>query len=80
MYSILALLLLLALIAVGLTAWRLADRRADERAWRALRSEGGAASAGFDPATVDGLPDPARRYFLHVIQPGARWPAWPKSA
>lgn len=44
------------------------DRRVDE-IWRTLE-EAGKPGEPFDEEMVAGLPDPARRYFLHAIKPG----------
>ncbi|HEY9235652.1 MAG TPA: DUF6544 family protein [Phenylobacterium sp.] len=59
-----------ALLALQLL--RLSDRRAEGRAQAELRAAGAISSGHFDPASVQDLPDPARRYFLFAIQPGAR--------
>lgn len=61
-------LLLAALAALG--AWRARDARAAAAVWERLAASSGAAAARFDPETVAGLPDPARRYFLAMIAPG----------
>ena len=62
-----------AVLAVGLLAllaWRRADHRAEQNAWRQLVSHQPAAPARFDPAMVAALPDPARRFFRFAIAPG----------
>ncbi len=63
----------LAAAVLGLRAWHRRDARAMQADWAALR--GTAAPPGlpahFDPALTDGLPEPARRFFAHVIAPGA---------
>ncbi len=58
-------------LGVGLQAWRWSDRRRAARAWRNLVAEGRGAAAAFDPATVQHLPEPARRYLLFTISPRA---------
>src|SRR5437763_1403040 len=62
--------LALAAGALGtLMALRVAGDRAVDRVWRDLERTP-ASGRVFSPAMVAGLPDPARRYFLHAIQPG----------
>lgn len=53
-----------------LTAVRNRDTAAVARLVAALGRETGAYAEPFDPALVDGLPAPARRYLLHAIRPG----------
>lgn len=62
--SVLALL-------VGLALWRGADRLADRREWARLRAAAPVSPARFDPAMLDGLPEPARRYLSFAIAEGA---------
>ncbi len=62
----------LALAIAALAGWRLADDAATARAWRDLAASAPAQPGVFDPTQVDGLPDPARRFFLFAIRPGAR--------
>lgn len=54
--------------AVTLRAARARHEREADRIWAELELRGGAET--FDPASVDGLPEPARRYLLHAIAPG----------
>lgn len=54
----------------ALFGWRHADRRADAAAWQALLEIGPIRSGSFSPDMVEGLPEPARRYFLHTIAEG----------
>ena len=68
--TIAALLLLAAL--GGLLLWRQLDHRADRAEMARLRALQPAEPPRFDPTMVSGLPEPARRYFGHVIAPGAR--------
>ncbi len=57
--------------ALAATAIRLADTRHAEAAWVHLAGLGAAARpARFEPAMVEGLPAPARRWFLRSIAPG----------
>jgi hypothetical protein len=62
-------LLLLGLL--GLASWRWLDRRADDLAWKRLMKVAGPDAGEFDLAMIEGLPEPARRFFLHTIEPGA---------
>lgn len=55
---------------VGLQAWRRADLRHADRAWRRLAATGRTPAARFDTALVAGLPEPARRYLSFAIAPG----------
>ena len=71
MLAALALLAAAALVGVQ-WARRSADRREAAAAWAALAGTAPQHPACFDPALVAGLPEPARRYFDFVIQPGAR--------
>lgn len=67
------LILLLALLVAGMAGlwlWRRADLGADAREMRRLRALQPEAPPLFDPAMVDGLPAPARRYLLYAIRPG----------
>lgn len=70
---------LLATIALALAAgllwlgWlRLHDRRAERAEWQRLRALQPQCVGVFSPNQVADLPEPARRYFCHVIRPGAR--------
>lgn len=68
-------LTIVALLIFGLVAlrlWRASDRQADSGARREVRATAGVLAEGFDPASVDDLPDPARRYFRFAISPGAQ--------
>lgn len=66
-----ATLFLLLLGLLGLASWRWLDRRADDLARKRLMKVAGPAAAAFDPAMIEGLPEPAQRYFLYMIEPGA---------
>lgn len=55
---------------VALTALRVSDQRNAETVWKSLRAGSKQDVTEFDPAMVDGLPEPARRYFLYTIGEG----------
>lgn len=62
---------LLLLAGFGmLAAWRICDRKYEERIWRRLLARAGGAQGAFDPGSVDTLPGAAQRYFRYSIQPG----------
>jgi hypothetical protein len=58
--------------AVALSALRISDQRHAETVWKSLWVEAKQDAAEFDPAMVDGLPEPARRFFLYTIGEGVR--------
>jgi hypothetical protein len=60
----------LLLAAGGLAAARLQKERRVERVWRSLQLP--SREERFHRRMVEGLPEPARRYLLHAIQPGTR--------
>ncbi|MBM2576330.1 hypothetical protein JQC91_08425 [Jannaschia sp. Os4] len=65
------LLASLALAGGGaLLAWRASDRRADRAEAARLRARQPRLPSRFDPAMVDGLPEPARRFLRAAIAPG----------
>ncbi len=65
------LLSTVALSLIGLSGlWRLSDVRAERRARQALIQRGSTAPSVYDPVLVDGLPEPAQRFFNFTIQPG----------
>lgn len=66
-----ALSTLIFLVLAGLSARRWADHKADRRIMELLVRNQARNPARFDPVMVDGLPEPARRYFLYSIAPGA---------
>lgn len=65
---------LVAILAVvlGLLVRRGLDRRAENTAWQWLSQTGTPSPVRFDPRMVSDLPEPARRFFLFVFEPGAR--------
>jgi hypothetical protein len=54
---------------LALWAARVRQEHALESLWNTLQAPGSAAET-FDPAMVDGLPEPAQRYLRHAIAPG----------
>jgi hypothetical protein len=64
-----AVILLLAWLA--LQAWRISDQRNANSVWSELAGKATAGSPVFDRAMVQDLPEPARRFFLFTIRPGA---------
>lgn len=59
------------LVAVAtLWFWRLSDIQAERQVDAALSAMQPARPDRFDPAMVDGLPEPAQRYFRFTIRPG----------
>lgn len=65
-----ALSLGLLLAALGLQGWRWADARAAREGWSRLAAEPSALPERFDPAMVEGLPEPAARFLRFAIAPG----------
>lgn len=65
-----ALCTLIFLVLAGLSVRRLADHRADCRIMESLTRNQPRNPARFDPAMVDHLPEPARRYFCYTIISG----------
>lgn len=63
--------LALAAGLLGLAGLRLYDGRAERAEWRRLRALQPRQPPRFEPGRVAGLPEPARRYFGYVIEPGA---------
>ncbi|MCA6327756.1 MAG: hypothetical protein IM649_00385, partial [Phenylobacterium sp.] len=61
-----------ALALMGLAALRLRDERQDRAQWRRLAGLQPVRPAVFDPQSVAGLPEPARRFLRFAIAPGAR--------
>jgi hypothetical protein len=62
---------LIVLVPILVLAWLAAlDGRADRREWRRLVGQQPADPAPFDPAVLQGLPEPAQRYFRFAIRPG----------
>jgi hypothetical protein len=64
------MLLLIALVALALLAWRRFDHLADRAALDRLSATQPAGVGCFDPDMIADLPEPARRYFLYTIESG----------
>lgn len=58
-------------LIVAMLSWRLSDKYAEQKACRTLLLAGTGEIATFYPALVEGLPEPAQRYFRYTIAPGA---------
>ena len=63
---------LIAVLVIASQVLRLRDVRFEAEASRSLVESGAREAETFDPQTVASLPDPARRFFLYSISPGAR--------
>ncbi len=59
-----------AALLAAMAAWRMADQRADLTVWRRLASKQPTSPATFNLSMLDGLPDPAQRFFRFAIEPG----------
>ncbi|WP_349677078.1 DUF6544 family protein, partial [Marinobacter sp. UBA2498] len=66
----LILLILVVAATVALWFWRQADHNADQAAMARLAALQPASPQRFDLSLLEGLPEPARRYFRYTIQPG----------
>lgn len=64
------ILLLVSALAAGLALWRAADAGADRAEMARLRALQPKEPGRFDPASVEALPEPARRFFRYAIAPG----------
>lgn len=61
---------LLGTALIGGAAYRWAGARAEDRTWAAISAAADRSPERFNPAMLDGLPEPARRYLAHAIAPG----------
>lgn len=61
---------IILIIAIILMLIRFNDTYADHQQWRRLRATQPTNPATYDPTMVDGLPEPARRFFNFAISPG----------
>ena len=61
---------IIALTIFGLLTWQWIDRRTDSQVWSELIARSEEGCAVFDVAQVEGLPEPAQRYFQYMIQLG----------
>jgi len=66
-----AAFLIVLIAAATLGGWRYREQRLPDQAWRELAARSTESASRFDPAMVNGLPEPARRYFHYVIYRGA---------
>ena len=66
----LILLILVVAVTVALWFWRQSDHTADRAVITGLATLQPAAPERFDLALLEGLPEPAQRYFRYTIQPG----------
>lgn len=66
----LILLILVVAVTVALWFWRQSDHTADRAVITGLATLQPAAPERFDLAFLEGLPEPAQRYFRYTIQPG----------
>jgi hypothetical protein len=55
----------------GLSGLRLLDIRNDKKTWQSLIRNASQTAGIFDPHLIEGLPEPARRYFNFSIAPGS---------
>jgi len=60
-----------ALLIAGLSGLRWLDVRADKDNWQSLIRQANEHRGNYDPQLVEGLPEPARRYFSFSIAPGS---------
>lgn len=60
-----------SLLLVGLLALRWADIRTDEETWQRLTRQASENLGTYDPHLIEGLPEPARRYFNFSIATGS---------
>lgn len=58
-----------ALLFLALICWRRADRRTDSKSWLELIAKAEQPQVIFDATMVEGLPEPAQRYFRYSIEP-----------
>lgn len=70
MTALTMVLLLLAGVLLSLKAWRGWDNRRAAEVWQALARRAKHSDAVFDASMVDGLAEPARRFFRYVIREG----------
>lgn len=63
--------IVLLVVLLSLIVWRSSDRKADSFASACLIAKAGPSDCTFEPSMVEGLPEPAQRYFLYTIRPGA---------
>ncbi len=66
----LSFLILIVLVTGVLAGWRALDKRADARVMAALHAVQPETPPRFDETLLEGLPEPAQRYFRFSIAPG----------
>lgn len=71
MTTILVLASFPSAVIAGLVIWRWSDELRANRAWADLARMAPSRPPLFDPAMVESLPEPARRFFRFSIRPGA---------
>ena len=62
---------LATLVVMGLLRLRLIDARNEESSWQDLIKQAGISQGFYKPELVQGLPEPAQRYFNFSISPGS---------
>jgi hypothetical protein len=70
MSSLWIILGIVLVVALFLGLWRLSDLRAERRARHRLIQLGAIEASVYDPAMVEALPEPARRFFNFTLRPG----------
>lgn len=70
MVFLLIFVLVLMSVVFALQAWRAVDALGSAEKGRRLAARATGEPTHFDPAMVDDLPAPARRFLVHAIQPG----------
>ncbi len=58
-------------VAAGFLGLRWLDKRNDAALWQQLTKKANEFAGSYDPRTIEGLPEPARRYFEFSIAPGS---------
>lgn len=59
-------------VSLGLGGRRVLDGLAERQTWSLLTELGRTAEGGYDQDIVSSLPEPARRYFNYMIEPGTK--------
>ena len=67
-----AIIAIVMFCGFSLTIWRRADIRGDKKTWAKLASSPSPDNEIFDQKMVADAPEPARRFFTYMIDPGAR--------
>ncbi len=61
---------LLILTICSLLTWYLAERHTIRELWKQIVDQNKSLTGSFDLSMIEGLPEPARRYFSYTIEPG----------